>query len=44
VRNRIAHERGYFASLTQLKDPEWPEALIHQNLNAAKAFCQGNAP
>lgn len=44
VRNRIAHERGYFALLTQLKDPDWPEATIRQVLKDAKAFCHGNAP
>ena len=43
VRNRIAHERGYFAKLTQLKDPDWPEASIRQVLEGAKAFCHGNA-
>jgi hypothetical protein len=44
VRNRIAHERGYFASLTQLKDRDWPEARIRQVLESAKVFCHGNAP
>jgi hypothetical protein len=44
VRNRIAHERRYFARLTQLKEPDWPEYRIRQVLNDAKAFCHGNAP
>lgn len=44
VRNRIAHERGYFAKLTQLKDPDWPETRIREVLQAAKEFCHGNAP
>jgi len=44
VRNRIAHERGYFAKLTQLKDPDWPETRIRQVLEDAKEFCHGNAP
>jgi hypothetical protein len=44
VRNRIAHERGYFAKLTQLKDPDWPETHIRQVLEDAKEFCHGNAP
>jgi len=44
VRNCIAHERGYFASLTELKEPDWPEARIRQVLEDAKAFCHGNAP
>ena len=44
ARNKIAHERGYFALLTQLKDPDWPEARIRQVLESAKAFCHGNAP
>ena len=44
VRNCIAHERGYFASLTQLKDPGWPETRIRQVLESAKEFCHGNAP
>ena len=44
VRNRIAHERGYFALLTQLKDPDWPEARIRQVLESAREFCHGNAP
>jgi hypothetical protein len=44
VRNKIAHERGYFALLTQLRDPSWPEARIRQVLKTAKEFCHGNAP
>jgi len=44
VRNRIAHERGYFAKLTQLKDPDWPETRIRQVLEDAKGFSHGNAP
>ena len=44
VRNRIAHERGYFAKLTQLKDADWPEARVRQVLQDAKEFCHGNAP
>jgi hypothetical protein len=44
VRNKIAHERGYFALLTQLKDPTWPEAHIRQVLESAKEFCHGDAP
>jgi len=44
VRNRIAHERGYFAKLTQLKDSNWSESRIRQVLEDAKAFCHGNAP
>jgi len=44
VRNRIAHERGYFANLTQLKDTHWPETRIRKILEAAKEFCHGNAP
>ncbi len=44
VRNRIAHERGYFAKLTQLKEADWPETRIRQVLEDAKAFCHGNAP
>lgn len=43
VRNRIAHERGYFASLTQLKDPDWPEGRVRAVLDEAKTFCHGNA-
>jgi hypothetical protein len=44
VRNKIAHERGYFALLTQLKDPAWPEVCIRQVLESAKEFCHGSAP
>lgn len=44
VRNRIAHERGYFAELTKLKDTDWPEPRIRQVLEDAKEFCHGNAP
>ena len=44
VRNCIAHERGYFASLTELKELDWPEARIRQVLESAKEFCHGNAP
>lgn len=43
VRNRIAHERGYFERLTQLKEPDWSEPRIRQVLEDAKAFCHGNA-
>ena len=44
VRNQIAHERGYFARLTQLKEPDWPETVIRRILENAKEFCHGNAP
>jgi len=44
VRNCIAHERGYFASLTQLKVSAWPEATIRKALKDAESFCHGNAP
>jgi len=44
VRNRIAHERGYFPELTKLKDTDWPEPRIRQVLEDAKEFCHGNAP
>ena len=44
ARKGIAHERGYFAKLTKLKDPDWPESRIRQILEDAKAFCHGNAP
>jgi len=44
VRNKIAHERGYFALLTQLKDPTWPETRIRKALEDAKRFCHGNTP
>ena len=44
ARNKVAHERGYFALLTHLKDPAWPEACIRQVLESAKEFCHGNAP
>ena len=44
TRNWIAHERGCFASLSQLKDPSWPETRIRQVLESAKEFCHGNAP
>ena len=44
VRNRIAHERGYFAQFTTLKDTDWPETRIRQILDDAKSFCHGNAP
>jgi len=44
VRKRIAHERGYFADLTQLKESAWPEDRIRQVLEEAKAFCHGNTP
>ena len=43
VRNRIAHERGYFAKLTHLKNPNWSETRIRDVLDDAKAFCHGNA-
>jgi len=42
VRNRIAHERGYFAKFTQLKDSDWPETRIREVLDYAKVFCHGN--
>jgi len=44
ARKGIAHDRGYFASLTQLKDPDWPEARIRQVLESTREFCHGNAP
>lgn len=44
VRNKIAHERGYFALLTQLKDPTWPETRIRKALEDAKRLCHGNTP
>lgn len=44
VRKGIAHKRGYFARLTQLKEGDWPESRIRQVLKDAKAFCHGNAP
>jgi len=44
VRNGIAHERGYFARLTQLDDPDWPATRIRQVLDDAKEFCHRNAP
>ncbi len=43
ARKGIAHERGYFARLTRLEEPDWAETRIHQILDAAKAFCHGNA-
>jgi len=43
VRNKLAHERGHFALLTQLKDPSWLETRIRQILDDAKAFCHGSA-
>lgn len=43
VRNRIAHERGYFTKLTRLENSDWPESRIRQVLEDAKAFCHGNA-
>jgi len=43
VRNRIGHERGCFAKLTQLRDPNWSETRIREVLDEAKAFCHGNA-
>jgi len=42
VRNRIAHERGCFARLSRLEDPDWPETRIRQVLADARAFCQAN--
>jgi len=42
VRNRIAHERGYFAKLTRLKELDWPESRIRQVLADAKQFCHAN--
>ena len=42
IRRGIAHERGCFARLTQLKDPDWPKTRIRQVLADAKAFCHGN--
>jgi len=44
MRNRIAHERGYFAQFTTLKDTDWPETRIRHILDDAKSFCHGNAP
>ena len=44
VRNRIAHERDYFALLTRLEKADWPENRIRKILDDAKAFCHGNAP
>ncbi len=44
ARRRIAHERGYFARLTQLKEPDWSEACIRQVLEDTQGFCHGNAP
>lgn len=44
ARKGIAHERGYFAKLTQLKNSNWPETRIRQVLEEAKTFCHGNAP
>ena len=44
VRGKIAHERGYFAKLTQLKEADWPETRIRQVLEDVKEFCHGNAP
>jgi len=43
LRRGITHERGHFSKLTQLQDPDWPEARIRQVLEDAKAFCHGNA-
>lgn len=42
LRRKITHERGYFAKLTQLKDPDWPETRICRVLAGAKAFCHEN--
>jgi len=42
ARKGIAHKRGYFARLTRLEDPDWPETRIRQVLAYAKAFCQAN--
>ena len=36
VRNCLAHERGYFAKLTQLKNPNWSETRIRDVLDDAK--------
>lgn len=44
VRSKIAHERGYFALLTRLEDPDWNEARIRKTLEDAKESCHGNAP
>lgn len=44
ARKGIAHERGYFARLTRLEDPDWSEARIREILQVAKEFCHGNAP
>jgi len=44
ARKGIAHERGYFARLTQLEEANWSETRIRQILDDAKAFCHGNAP
>lgn len=43
ARKSIAHVRGYFSRLTQLKEANWPESRIRQVLEDAKAFCHGNA-
>jgi len=42
LRTRIVHERGDFAKITQLKDPEWTETCIRQVLAGARAFCHAN--
>jgi len=44
ARKGIAHTRGFFARLTRLEDPDWPETRIRQVLESAKEFCHGNAP
>ena len=44
TRKGIAHERGYFARLTQLEEANWPEPRIRQILDDAKEFCHSNAP
>jgi len=44
ARKGIAHERGYFAKLTQLNDADWAETRVRQVLQDAKQFCHGNAP
>jgi len=44
ARKGIAHERGYFAKLTQLNDADWPETRIRRVLKDAKEFCHRNAP
>lgn len=44
ARKQIAHKRGFFAQLARLEEPDWSESDIRRILDAAKAFCHGNAP